>query len=490
MDEVTPPSDPSAAPTTLLRDLRVEHVAHTLDRLRHASERLQDLEARLGATADEWSRMLDRWARHEQRHGSAAVELRARLGEWTDLERRLLDQSAERLRRFEDQLQREARDERERREQPVRQLERQAGRIGDACFQAVESALRGLHAAEARLDQIEQQVTREMGHVAREVREGLAQFAGRPLSTRGAPVFERLPSSHDPLHAEADDRDAAALSRPGDNAPPAPGEPAAAPEPDLSTIPAVTEAPDPAVLALFRPQADASSTGGALSGPGTAASGRSTPRGGRHVHAAVGLAILAAMALVGWFGYTSLQARAAARDAAARVEAAERELGEVRVHARDGMEAARRAADASAAALRQSAQAAQAIASILAATDLLRFELAPASAAAGDGPAIVLVSRRQGVAVAATRLVAPPKGWEYQLWLMAPGRAVATGLLRPDDGGRANAAFDLPADLPRPLLGALLTLEPAGGSSEPSGEVVFRRAARPPDATPPPVPQS
>jgi hypothetical protein len=52
---------------------------------------------------------------------------------------------------------------------------------------------------------------------------------------------------------------------------------------------------------------------------------------------------------------------------------------------------------------------------------------------------------------------------------------VAAGLFVPDALGRTTTAFENPPELPRPITGAMVTLEPAGGSPSPSGTPVLVR---------------
>jgi anti-sigma-K factor RskA len=119
------------------------------------------------------------------------------------------------------------------------------------------------------------------------------------------------------------------------------------------------------------------------------------------------------------------------------------------------------------------------------APDLVRFALISPTRGAASGQ--VLFSRSQGVAVTA-RLRALENGQTYQLWLAGTGGATSAGLFSPGADGRVAAVFDTPAGLPRPVLGARVTIEPAGGSAVPSGPAYLATAAAPAAApAPPPV---
>ncbi len=110
------------------------------------------------------------------------------------------------------------------------------------------------------------------------------------------------------------------------------------------------------------------------------------------------------------------------------------------------------------------------MAMIAAAGDLRRFDLAAAN---GRGSAQVLWSRTQGLAVSATGVPAPPPGQTYQVWLLTANTATNAGLLPVDDAGRASLVVASPVGLPRPIVRAAITLEPAGGSGMPTGAVTF-----------------
>jgi hypothetical protein len=138
-------------------------------------------------------------------------------------------------------------------------------------------------------------------------------------------------------------------------------------------------------------------------------------------------------------------------------------------------------------AAQQTARAAQALATLLAAPDLYRFDLE------ADSPRVaaqVLWSRSQGVAFSASRLPAPPPGQTYQLWLLTPTRTTSVGLITPDANGRASAIFDPIAHLPRPIVRAVMTVEPAAGAAQPTGNPYLASPERTLDTSVPAPPAS
>ena len=163
--------------------------------------------------------------------------------------------------------------------------------------------------------------------------------------------------------------------------------------------------------------------------------------------------------MLGAFGiYLETKLQTGLQDAAARAEAAERGATEARAQAQRELGAAQRAAETRLDAARQVAQSAQTLATITAAADLKRFDLAAKDPGV---TAQVLFSRSTGVALSASRLPAAPPGHTWQLWLVSPGHATSVGTLTAD-ADRTNAVFEPPATLPRAVIRAMLTLEPAG----------------------------
>jgi hypothetical protein len=165
------------------------------------------------------------------------------------------------------------------------------------------------------------------------------------------------------------------------------------------------------------------------------------------------LGVVGAILLVLW-----LQWRVDARldEAAARVSTAEREADTL-------------------AEARETAARTQVMTDVLAAPDLVRFNL-------GGGPAApqayahVLWSRSRGLVLSGARLPAPKSGTTYQLWLTTSGAPVSAGVFEPDPAGRATLATESPPNIPRPVRGAVVTLEPSGGRRQPTGVTVLTRA--------------
>lgn len=413
--------------------IQVEQVNLALRQLRHTQESLSGLETRLGEMTRECAGILDRWAKNDERHATAVVELHSRLSEWNDIERRLLNESTTRIHQFERSLTHEWQAIRQSHEEPLRQIEAQTARVTEACLTAVDQALKGFDRAEARLGTLEQDLQREMSTLTRDVREAVAELRqGAPqLGARQPWSLDNVVRLHNELRADG-------------SAQPSGGRSTLA----LAEAIEVEAAPPQAARAVLSAETVAA-----------------PPPGSRRNQWIAGAVIAA---VVVFAVYVQGQVRAGLREASARAEAAERGAEDTRARAARDIAAAQQAADARLQEAQQAARSAQMLALIASAADLWRVELT-----GRQGQAQVLWSRTHGVAVTATGLALPPPGKVYQLWLITPGRATSAGVLAVEGNGRANATFDPPAGIPRPVVRAAITLEPAGGSTAPTGPALL-----------------
>jgi hypothetical protein len=169
--------------------------------------------------------------------------------------------------------------------------------------------------------------------------------------------------------------------------------------------------------------------------------------------------------------------------ASSRAAAAERGAHEARRQANDRIAAIQRGADERIASAQQAAFSAQLTANVLAAPDLYRLDLGGTTTARAN--AQILWSRSRGVVFSGSRLPAPSAGHEYRLWLLTPQGPFDVGAVQPDQSGRVTVGFDPPTRLPRPVTGAVVTLEPQGGSPRPIGSPVLSTPEAP---APPPTP--
>jgi anti-sigma-K factor RskA len=120
------------------------------------------------------------------------------------------------------------------------------------------------------------------------------------------------------------------------------------------------------------------------------------------------------------------------------------------------------------AAVRQTVAEAQGFVVVLAASDLVRVELAGQSPAP-QASARAFWSRSSGLIFTASNLPPLPGGRIYQLWIVTPTAPVSAGLLKPGEKGDVHAVF-------APLRGVVtmaalaVTIEPEGGVPAPTGE--------------------
>ena len=160
-------------------------------------------------------------------------------------------------------------------------------------------------------------------------------------------------------------------------------------------------------------------------------------------------------------------------DAASRVASAEKQVVATTKLANEEVRSAREDANRQIAEARDLAQRAETVGVILAAPDLIRFNLT--SALADGSSAQVLWSRTRGVVLSASRLPAPGSDKTYQLWLVTNGPSVSAGVFAPDPTGRATLVLDAPPKIVGPVVGAAITVEPTGGRPAPSGQMLLTR---------------
>jgi hypothetical protein len=429
-------------------ELQLEQVQLTLEQLRQTQGSLHEMETRLGDMTRECADILDRWARNDEKHASAVVELHGRLSEWNDVERRLLNESATRVHQFERSLQHEWHALKARHEAPLAQLEAQSTRIAETCITAVEQALKGFDRAEERLSALESNVQREMSQLAAEVRGALSDL--RDQQALGA----RQPWSLDNvvrLHNELRGDDQGSVV-------PAPAPALATATGTLGLSPSALRAP----RTLDAPRLDTARD----ATPATAAvEDDPDARTGRLRWPFAALLLIVAVG-VGYGFYLHNRLSTGLQDAAARAASAEREAAISRAEAQEEIDQVRQAADARLATAEHAATTAQLLAAIVAAPDAKRFEL---TGAPGKPAVQVLWSRSRGIAASAAALPALPEGRGYQLWLVTRGRPSSVGMLPASPSQPVSAVFAWPRDLVRAVVGAVITVEPSAGSTQPTG---------------------
>jgi anti-sigma-K factor RskA len=120
------------------------------------------------------------------------------------------------------------------------------------------------------------------------------------------------------------------------------------------------------------------------------------------------------------------------------------------------------------AAVRQTVAEAQGFVVVLAASDLVRVELA-GQRPAPQASARAFWSRSSGLIFTASNLPPLPGGRIYQLWLVTPNAPVSAGLLKPGERGDVHAVFAPPRGVVT-VAALAVTNEPEGGVPAPTGE--------------------
>jgi len=420
---------------------------------------LQPLEDRLSSLTERGSNILNRLAAADERQAHAVSEVEARLSEWHATERRLHQDSLDRMRTLERTIEQEWRALRGMHEEPLRLLREQAAALGETSIAAASLSLRGYERAEARLSALETDLRTQLTQLSRDIHAALADVkaaamggpAALPPPASAPFPLDRVMRIHDELRNSGSQ---APASAPVSAASAAPISATAVQREETRQLPvtsALSQRVDDLERELTQEKQDIEDT---------AASAKRLRRDWR---LAVAAAVIGLVAL----GALGLQLRRALNDASVRATAAEQQAAEA-----DRQIAAARAETAAA---RDAAARAELLSSVLAAPDLLRFGMAgvgQASASRGQ----VMWSRSNGLVVSASTLPPAPSGAEYHVWLLTPGQPVPAGILSPDTTGRATLVAATP-DVPQPVGGVAVTLEAVGSSGRvPVGLTVLTRA--------------
>jgi ADP-ribose pyrophosphatase YjhB (NUDIX family) len=188
--------------------------------------------------------------------------------------------------------------------------------------------------------------------------------------------------------------------------------------------------------------------------------------------AILALAVVGASALA-----IGLQRRVDARltEAAAKVAVAQQQAEAAAQLANQKVADTRENADRKIAEAEQTARNAQTVSDVLAAPDLVRFNVT-SGATTPRAFAQMLWSRSRGLVFSGSRVPPAPAGTTYQAWLLTAAEPVSAGLFVPDQVGRVMMVVQDPPRVPRPVTGVAVTLEPTGGRPSPSGPTLLARA--------------
>jgi hypothetical protein len=433
---------------TQIDDLRV-----ALQDWRRTREYSQPTLERLAQITVQCARMVDSWQQAEERRSTVPEGLEEPRGERGAVEKRLEQDTGERVRALEHTIEQEWRALREGHDDPAGQLRDQAASLAESCVAAADLTLRGVARAESRFAALEQDLQGRMTQLSRDLQSVVAELrSARPHTVPGAPSAFPLEGVMR-IHEELRKSDPVAGARP-DALKAGPGR-------------AMSQGTEPTTALTARLESLERAVG-------SVADAAAQPRGGwRAQYLVIGLLVaLAGVALFGLWMQRRVDARL--NDAAVRVAEAERQRDATTTATREEAAATREEAARQVAEARQSAVQAQIVGNVLAAPDLVRYWLVGADAGS-RAYAQVLFSRSRGMVFSASRLPSAGAGKTYQLWMLTRGGPVSAGLITPDTDGRVTFATDVPLTVPSRLTGALVTLEPEDGGTQPSGDTVLIR---------------
>jgi hypothetical protein len=429
---------------------RLSSLQSQIDQLRHSpSADPPSLERRLAALTDIGAEILRRWAATSNRHAAAVAQLETHVEALSGAGAQLHHDAEQRLADLEKIIQQEWDALRQLHEAPVRQLVEQAANLTEVCIATANSAQHGFDRAEARLATMESALQRTTSELTAHVQTLVNEV--RSL----APASRQLPGETPSWPLEDVTRLHQQLR---DNTAAGPPAPRALPEATPPQRPPST----------FEPADDV-----ADSTPSAMAYGTSAPRASlaRAVLVAAVVLLLAGGGLV-WRLERDMRA------SAARVDESQRQLRLAADEATREMNKRQEEASRQLAAAEELAGRAQRISDVLAAPDLVRYALVGRETLA-TASGQMLWSRSRGYVFSASGIPAAPQDGTYQMWLLTRTGAVSGGTFAPDANGRVTLV-DSPK-IPPPMLGAIVTIEPKGGSGTPSGEPMLARAAPPPE---------
>jgi anti-sigma-K factor RskA len=448
-------SDDASSFDQRLTDLQsqLERLSVTLQDWREQQDHLKPAENRLAELTRQCGDIVHQWSATSHRQERAVQQLEERVSAFSSAEERLHKDSAHRLQSLERVIEQEWSGLRQLHQAPARELREQAVALGELSVAAANSSTAGLERAEARLADIERTlhyhlsgVSQRLDQAVAEIRTASLQPAVRAPETPAVPTdashqqsptwpIEGVVRLHNQLRESAESPRTLAAKSTSFALP--------SHEPEIEYR---LESLEQAIADRTAELRDATDRGRVTS--------RLTKFGLVASAAILALAVGAGITL-----------RREARDAAARAAEAQAQAQVAVNNANQQVSALKEEAARQAAAAREDVARAQAVSDVLAAPDIIRYSVSGGGPNAVSGQ--VLWSRTRGVVFSGVRLPAAPPNMTYQLWLLTDGTPVSAGTFAPDESGRIT--FSAPApNVPRPVVGAALTVEPAGGSPVPS----------------------
>ncbi len=441
-------------PTSSDLQAQIDRLSLTVQMGRDSKSPLEPATQQLSRLAERCNEILNRWNEADGLHAHVVNEAALRLNEWSAIESRLEHDYTARLAKLEQIIEQEWQSLRQIHEEPVKQLRLEAAALGEVCVSAANLAIQGFERAEARLNALETNIQDRLTQLSQDVQMAIADGRREPELSElpGATVapfpLEGVMRIHDDLRESSPDAMA--------------GSHALAPRDRSDNAIALTARMESLEREVTSERQEVREN---------ATRSESMRRTGRLALIALGIVLLVD-ALVGVIMQRNLNARL--DDAASRVAAAEKRAEAASTVANQQIAAARADGDRQIAQARQAAAEAGIVANVLAAPDLIRFNLAGTDRAP-RAYAQVLWSRSRGLVLSVSQLPQLAEGAIYQVWLNSDGGPVSAGTVTPDASGRAMLAVESPQNLPRGVSGVSVTSESGGVQSAPSANTVLSR---------------
>jgi hypothetical protein len=442
-------------PTPADLQAQLDRLSLTVQMGREAKGSLEPTSQQLLQLADRCHEILNRWSDADAHHARVINEAESRLGQWNAIENRLEHDYSQRLGEMQQLIENEWQTLRRIHEEPVKQLRQEATVLSEVCVSAANLALQGFERAEARLDAFEAKLQTQLSKLSEDVQAALVEnrreVAHPALSDAPAPfALEGVMRIHDDIRDDRDDADDS-----GDWIERA-NEPRELP---ASALSARVESLEREVTSERQEMHDAATRADEMR------------RTWRLAIGGLALAVITG-GVVDLIAQRNLNARL--DEAGARVAAAEKRADAASAAANQQIAATRADAEKQISLARQTALEAGIVGNVLAAPDLIRFNLVGTDHAP-RAYAQVLWSRSRGFVLSASQLPPAAEGTTYQVWLLSESGPASVGIVTPDASGRASLAIENPANLPRAVNGVSVTLESGGAQPAPSSTSVLVR---------------
>jgi hypothetical protein len=425
---------------------RLSNLQSQVERLwRKAEASVPPIEQRLATMADQYAEYLKRWAATVERHTNAVAQLEAYASEWKDASSRVRQETADRLHELETTIEREWDTLRRMQEQPIRELREQAESLTQVSLAMANASQQGVEKADARFAAFETEVHLRLNELTRELTSAVADMKARidrlpPRDASAQWSLDDVTRLHGQLRDGARSPDQfphtiehASVAAPRELTSAASrGEPSAPAEPDRVSI----AAPPPPQIWSGGPQ--------------------------RWAPAAAVVAVV--VILASFFGW---QMQREISRATERAVLAEQKANLAVTETTRQAEEQRQQSEKLNEETRALAQRMQLIGSVMAAPDLIRFNLSGGDGASGQA----LFSRSRGIVVSASRLPVPPPNGVYSTWLLTPTVPVKVGSLVVEGNGTLTLAGATP-NVPRRVVGVMVSDE-ASESAEAPGVAVL-----------------